>query len=67
MAQKLSDQAYENKKRYNIEYKTKNYKRVPFDVPVAEYDRIKGAATERGETVNGFIKKAIDMRIDSGK
>ena len=67
MAQKLSDQAYENKKRYNIEYVKNNCKRIPLNVQLSEYDRIKGAAAERGETVNGFIKKSIDMRIDSGK
>ena len=41
-------------------YKDKNYKRIPLDVPMVKYEEIKEYATSHGETVNGFIKRAID-------
>lgn len=51
-------------------YKAKNIKRIPLDVPIARYEAIKAAADVAGESVNGYIKKAIDNRMkseDSGK
>lgn len=61
----LSEKALENKKRYTMEYAKKNIKRIPFDVPMSKYEEIKRASETAGETVNGYIKKAIDMRMDS--
>ena len=40
-------------------------KRIPLDVPKDKYEEIKAAADAAGEKVNGYIKKAIDMRIES--
>lgn len=45
-------------------YKASNIKRVPLDVQKEHYDRIKNHAEGRGETVNGFIKRAIDSQIE---
>lgn len=56
-----------NRNEYFTAYKKKNYKRIPLDVPLAKYDEIKAAADAAEETVNGYIKKAIDQRIESGK
>ena len=64
MTQKLSDKALENKKAYTMNYKKKNYKRVPLDLSIDKYDKVKERSQELGETVNGFIKKAIDSRLN---
>lgn len=55
----LSDKRKES--MYN--YAKKNLKRIPLDVPKEKYDVIKAAATAAGESVNGYIKKAVDGRI----
>ena len=47
--------------RYN--YARKNLKRIPLDVQKEKYEQIKAAA-RNGESVNGYIKKAIDERIE---
>ncbi len=53
-------------KRASIKYAKKHLKRIPLDVPKEYYDsRLKPAADNAGESVNGYIKKSIDMRIDS--
>lgn len=53
----------ESKKKYNLEYAKKKLKRIPLDVQVEKYEEIKAAAKTAGETVNGYIKKAIDERM----
>ena len=63
----LSEKAKENKRNYNIEYAQKNYKRIPLDVQRSKYDEIAQAAENVGESVNGYIKKAIDTRLESGE
>lgn len=56
--------AYSKKKtEYNIEYAKKNIKRIPLDVQKNKYEEIRTAAQNAGESVNGYIKKAIDMRM----
>ena len=45
-------------------YRDKNIKRIPLDVQKEKYDEIKAAATAAGERVNGYIKKAIDDRME---
>lgn len=55
----LSDKRKES--MYN--YAKKNLKRIPLDVPKEKYDVIKAAATAAGESVNGYIKKAVDERM----
>lgn len=56
----LSDQ----RKEYLYEYQKTKLKRIPLDVPKEKYEEIKAAADTAGETVNGYIKKAIDERIE---
>ena len=53
-----------NKTKYDLEYAKKKLKRIPLDVQKEKYDEIKAAATAAGESVNGYIKKAIDDRIE---
>ena len=58
----------EKRKETMIEYAKKNLKRIPLDVQKQTYEAIKAHAEGRGETVNGFIKRAIDetMAHDNG-
>lgn len=45
-------------------YKSKALKRVPLDMQKVYYEHILlPAAQGAGETVNGYIKKAINMRL----
>ncbi len=48
---------------YQNEYRKKYIKRVPLDMQIEKYNAIKEAAKKNGETVNGYIKKAIDDRL----
>ncbi|MCD7743988.1 MAG: hypothetical protein LUI13_01635 [Lachnospiraceae bacterium] len=54
----------EQRKDYLTEYKKAKLKRVPLDVSKEKYEEIKAAATSVGESVNGYIKTAIDQRIE---
>lgn len=47
--------------RYN--YAKKNLKRIPLDVQKEKYEQIKAASEKAGDTVNGYIKKAIDEKM----
>jgi len=53
----------ESAKKASIAYAKKNLKRIPLDVQKEKYEEIKAAADRAGETVNGYIKKAIDYRM----
>lgn len=55
----------ENKRNYNMQYAKDKLKRIPLDVQLEKYEQIKKTAADAGETVNGYIKKAIDMRMES--
>lgn len=44
-------------------YVKNNYDRINVTIPKGKKDVIQAAATEAGETVNGYIKKAIEMRL----
>ena len=44
-------------------YKEKNIKRVPLDMQLQEYEQLKAAAEAAGESVNGYIKQAIRLRM----
>ena len=52
------------KAAYDIEYKKKNLKRVPLDLQLSDYDRMKETAGAMGMTVNGFIKQAIKEKME---
>lgn len=57
------------KKQYDIEYAKTHLKRVPLDLRLDKYNEIKAHAENNAETVNGFIKRAIDetMGRDAAK
>lgn len=54
----------EGQKQSMYNYAKKNLKRIPLDVQKEKYDAIKAAADSAGESVNGYIKKAIDDRME---
>lgn len=54
----------EERKEYLKEYQKSKLKRIPLDVTKEKYDEIKTAADSAGESVNGYIKKAIDDRME---
>lgn len=54
----------ENKKTYIANYKKDKLKRIPLDVQKEKYEQIKEHAAANNETVNGFIKRAIDETIE---
>lgn len=56
----------EKSKAYSIQYAKDKLKRVPLDVAKDQYDRIAAAAAAAGESVNGYIKRAIDLRMEAG-
>lgn len=53
----------DSQKKAAMKYKEKNIKRIPLDVQKEKYEEIKKCALSVNETVNGYIKKAIDERI----
>lgn len=63
----MSDKDMSNKTKYNLSYAKNNLKRIPLDVQKSKYEEIKAAAAAVGESVNGYIKTAIDQRMQSGK
>lgn len=54
----------EAQKKANTKYREKSIKRIPLDVQKEKYEEIKAAAEHSGESVNGYIKKAIDERME---
>ncbi len=64
MTQKLSDKALANKKAYTSNYVKEKYKRVPLNLTLEKYEEVKTRSEEMGESVNGFIKQAIDDRLE---
>ncbi len=48
------------KKQYDLEYAKTHLKRIPLDVRLDKYEEIKAHANNQGESLNGFVKRAID-------
>lgn len=57
----------EKKKASNAKWDAANLKRMSLAVPVDLHDRMQEHVKETGETVNGFIKRAIDETISRDK
>ena len=57
----------EAKKKYDIQYAKNKLKRIPLDVKKEKYEEMKAAADAAGEPVNGYIKTAIDLRMEYDK
>ncbi len=56
----------ESQKRAMIKYQNEKLKRIPLDVRKEQFPAIKAAAEEAGESVSGYIKKAISIRMMLG-
>ena len=52
------------KVEYNINYAKTHFKRIPLDVQKEKYEQIKDHASATGESINGFIKRAIDETME---
>lgn len=55
------------KAEYDMQYAKEFLKRIPLDVKKEYYDIIKAHAEKQGETVNGFIKRAISETMERDK
>lgn len=53
------------KTEYNMQYAKEKLKRIPLDVQKEKYEQIQTAVQKANESVNGYIKKAIDMRMEN--
>ena len=58
---------HSKKTEYDLKYARDNIHRIPLDVQKDFYKKIKASAESVGESVNGYIKKAIKMRMESEK
>ncbi|MCR5629822.1 hypothetical protein [Eubacterium sp.] len=65
MTQKLSEQAKQNKYNYINEYKKKHYKRITLDLHNETYDKIKTICDNTNQSVNGYIKSAINDKLEN--
>ena len=54
-----------NKAEYNKEYAKTKFKRIPLDVQNSFFDKLKEHTIKTGESINGFIKRAIQETIES--
>lgn len=55
---------YSRKKyEYNQQYSKNNYKRIPLDVTLSDYSRIKSACNFLEMPVNTFIKDCVFSRL----
>ena len=63
----LSDKAKQNKQEYIKKYAKENYKRVSLLLRDNEYKELKQATKKANESLNGYIKKAIKLRMDKEK
>ena len=53
-----------NKTKYHQEYVKRKLKRIPLEVSLEKYDQIKEHTEKTNQTVNGFIKCAIDEALE---
>lgn len=49
---------------YKNKYQAEKYDRISVVVPKGDKEIIKEYAESNGDTLNGFVKKAIDEKID---
>lgn len=54
----------EKKKASNAKWDNENLKRMSLAVPVALYERMQARVEQTGESMNGFIKRALIETLD---
>lgn len=52
---------------YNNKYNATNYDSLRIVVPKGKKAKIKAYADSRGESINGFVNRAIDETMEQGK
>lgn len=45
-------------------YKSRHYKRVPLEIPIADVPALEAAAAAAGQAVSAYIKTAIRQRME---
>ena len=63
----LSESRKRANKKWNDENLKIKYERIQLVVPKGHKDKIKAHAQQRGESVNGFIGRAIDETMERDK
>ena len=53
-----------DRKEYLYKYHKEKLKRVPLDLPLDKFSEIKDHSQKTGESVNGFIKRAINETME---
>ena len=53
-----------DRKEYLYNYHKTKLKRIPLDIQLEKYEKIKEHSQKSGESVNGFIKRAIDETME---
>ena len=56
----------EERKEYLYQYQKEKLKRVPLDLKKSDYENV-AAASEKGLSVNGYIKEAIWEKMEREK
>ena len=56
-----------DRKEYLLNYHKTKLKRVPLDLSLEKFEEVRSHALERSETVNGFIKRAIEETMERDK
>ena len=57
----------ERKAKWQNDYISRTYDRINLTVPKGEKDIIKAHADSMGESVNGFINRAIEKQMERDK
>lgn len=57
----------EERKEYLYQYQKEKLKRVPLDLKKSDYENVAVAASEKGLSVNGYIKEAIWEKMEREK
>lgn len=53
--------------RAKNKYNAANYERIALVVPKGKKAKIKAYADSKGESINGFVNRAIDETMEQGK
>lgn len=54
-----------NKIEYNNKYNAEKYERIALVVPKGKKAKIKAYADSKGESINGFVNRAIDETMNN--
>lgn len=60
-----SEESKKRKQKKDNQYVKEHYHRISLNIKNKKYEEIKQASFQTGETVTGYIKKAIDDRLSS--